>query len=227
MSSNAACPHCPKRISPIKHRTKTGTAGSAIGLMALMFCLTALFGCASPGPKMVDLAYSGAPERTGSGTLGLARFEDLRKQGTRGGLGHRVLNDKSREVFLVQGLDLATTLTDQTQSYLEKKGFTVLPIPPWHPDMDGLREAEGDSDTILTARIHAFYMTARKKGAMTEMTLKINLSFYRGKKSEKQLTTIPVALTLERTEVNFTREKVEAFFNQTLAEVLEKALVFN
>lgn len=191
-------------------------------LLALM--AAALAGCASSGPKMVSLAYTGSPETTASGALGIARFADLRNETPRGELGYRVLNDKSREVYLVQGLDLAATLTDQTQSYLEKRGFSVSPVPPWTPDMEGLAAAEGRQDRQLTANINEFHMTAEKKGAITELVLKADITFFLGLKGEKRLTTIPVVMSLERTEVSFTRKKVETFFNQALAEVLEKAL---
>lgn len=90
-----------------------------------------------PRPKMISLAYTGTQEKTISGTLALARFTDKRQDTARGELGYRVLNDKSREVFLVQGLDLATTLTDQTQSYLEKKDSPSRRFP------NGLRILRG------------------------------------------------------------------------------------
>jgi len=43
---------------------------------------------------------------------------------------------------------------------------------------------------------------------------------------KKSLRTIPVALTLERTEITFTPQKLEQFVNQSLEEVIQKALVF-
>ncbi len=39
------------------------------------------------------------------------------------------------------------------------------------------------------------------------------------------LKTIPVSLTLEKTEFTFTREKLEQFINQALDEVIQKALI--
>jgi len=38
------------------------------------------------------------------------------------------------------------------------------------------------------------------------------------------LKTIPVSLTLERTEMTFTPEKLEHFVNQSMEEVIQKAL---
>lgn len=194
-------------------------------LLPFFLCvvMTMLSGCAASGPKYIDLAYSGHPEPDGSGTVGISRFTDNRIGRSRGDIGHRVLNDKSKEVFLVQGLDLAGGLTDQTQAYLEKKGFRVAPAPAWSPTLKGLSAVETDRDRILTGSINRFYCSAVKKGALTRMTLTIDLTLYWGNPDRKKLTTIPVALTLDRTDINFTRKKVEAFFNDGLADVLDKA----
>ncbi len=194
---------------------------------ALLILATAfVFGCAAPGPKYINLAYTGTPEADTPSTLGISRFEDKRDGHSKGGIGHRTLNDKTKEVFLVPGLDLAGTLTDLTQTFIEKKGLTVKPVHHWTPTIEGLAAAQADTDYLLTARINAFHCTAQKKGALTEMTLEIDLTFFQGKPASKSLTSIPVNLTLTRTDVNFTREKVETFFNDTLAEVLEKGLTF-
>jgi hypothetical protein len=192
--------------------------------LAAMICFS---GCAAPGPKLITLSYTGTPEKAAPATLALARFTDKRQDTAKGALGFRILNDKSRQVFLVQGLDLATTLTNQTQTYLEKKGIFVRPAPRWSPDPGGLAAAQTDADRLLTADINTFTLFAEKKGAVTQMVLKVDITFFMGKKTEKQLTTIPATLSLERTEVNFTVEKVETFFNQALAEILENALALD
>ncbi len=204
----------------------TSFKNSAFFLPFLHVALVIL-GCATSGPKYIDLAYTGQPESVSRGTLGISRFSDLRSEFTKGGIGHRVLNDKSKEVFLVQGLDLAGTLTDVTQVYLERKGFKVLPIPAWIPTLEGLSKTDTDKDYLVTGNINTFECRAVKKGAITEMTLKIDLTLFLAKPATKALTTIPVALTLERTDVNFTRKKVASFFNETLADVFEKALPFD
>ena len=195
--------------------------------LSSVFAALLISGCASSGPKYIDLAYTGHPGSGSTGTLGISRFADLRSGFTKGGLGHRVLNDKSKEVFLVQGLDLAGTLTDVTQVYLERKGFKVTPVPAWTPTLEGLSETGTGKDLLVTGNINAFECRAVKKGAITEMTLEIDLTLFLAAPAGKKLTTIPVALTLERTDVNFTRKKVAAFFNETLAEVFEKALPFD
>ena len=185
--------------------------------------MSLLAGCAASGPKYIDLNYSGQPDSGGSGTLGISRFTDSRTGRGRGDIGHRVLNDKSKEIFLVQGLDLAGRLTDLSQVYMEKKGFHVTPVPEWTPDLAGLATLETDLDRVLTGRINTFYCSAVKNGALTKMILTIDLTLFWARPDLKELTTIPVALTLERTDVNFTRKKVEAFFNDALSDVLHKA----
>ena len=181
-------------------------------------------GCATPGPKYIDLTYTGTSKVSHSGSLGISRFSDKRPGQDRGSLGHRVLNDNSRQVFLVQGLDLAGTLTNLTQTHLEKKGLTVTTIPAWSTTLTGMAEADQGTTYLLTADINAFECKAQKKGAVTTMVLDIDLTLFLGKMDQKKLTTIPVALTLERTDVNFTTKKLENFFNDALAEALEKAL---
>jgi hypothetical protein len=57
------------------------------------------------------------------------------------------------------------------------------------------------------------------------MVLEMDLTLFVGKKSEtSELRTIPVSLTLERTEMTFTPEKLELFVNQSIEEVIQKAL---
>ncbi|WP_022668397.1 hypothetical protein [Desulfospira joergensenii] len=195
--------------------------------LILLICLVLLGGCAASGPKFITLAYTDSPRATAQGTLALARFIDQRGQTPASEIGHRVLNDDSREVFLVRGTDLAQALTDQTRIYLERKGLKVYPAPAWSPDLKGLAGTEAPVDTLLTARINTFDLRAEKSGVVTKMVLDLDITFFLGKKTAKELETIPVALTLERTEVHFTREKVEGFYNKTLAEVLAKALPFD
>ncbi|MCD4675748.1 MAG: hypothetical protein K8S18_07080, partial [Desulfobacula sp.] len=67
---------------------------------------------------------------------------------------------------------------------------------------------------------------AKKKGGTTDMILDIDLTLYLGIADKNALKTIPISLTLERTELIFTREKLEQFVNQALEEVIQKAIVF-
>ena len=196
------------------------------GLILLIVTLTLLSGCASSGPKFITLNYTGTPRTTSQEKLALAPFIDQRSQISPSEIGHRVLNDKSREIFMVKGTNLAQALTEQTRIYLERKGLKVYPAPVWSPDLEGLTNAESPVDVLLTAQINTFDLSAEKSGPVTKMVLELDITFFLGNKSNKELKTIPVFFTLERTEINFSLEKVEKFYNQTLAEALEKALPF-
>ncbi len=58
------------------------------------------------------------------------------------------------------------------------------------------------------------------------MVLDIDLTIFLGIADKNALKTIPVSLTIERTELTFSPEKLEQFVNQALKEVIQKALVF-
>jgi len=197
---------------------------SALILTATILFSAVFSSCAVPGPKYIDIAYTGNPVTVSRATLGIARFTDARTEQAKGGLGHRLLNDKSKEIYLVRGLDLASTLTDVTQSFLEQKGLKVKQAKAWTPTLKGLAQSGAKTDYLLTAQINTFECKAIKKGAVTEMHLEIDIRFFMASPPEQSLTTIPVNLTLTRTDINFTRAKLETFFNETLAEALAKAL---
>ena len=77
----------------------------------------------------------------------------------------------------------------------------------------------------MAGKINKFECRAKKKGGRTDMTLDIDLTLYFGIAEKNTLKTIPVSLTLEKTEFTFTREKLEGFINQALEEVIQKALI--
>jgi hypothetical protein len=187
-----------------------------------------LSGCASPGPKYLNLSYS-APAATlnRDQATGLSRFNDLRKNTEKGYLGFRQLMGGNQEIFVVTGQDLASALTRVTRSFLEKKGFSVSLIPAWPATVSGLSQVSGQFVHVLAADIHQFECEAVKKGPATDMTLSISLTFYLGTPEDRQLTTIPIALTLERTELMFSRKKLETFVNQAIEEIFIKALPFS
>ncbi len=184
-----------------------------------------LSGCASPGPKFVDLAYVKHHSPTQTGTIGLAQFTDKRQKSI-GYVGHRILTDKSQETYLVRGMNLGATLTELTRVYLEKTGFVATPIPPWNRTLPGMAQATEGLTHILSADINILECRAQKNGALTKMVLEMDLTFYLGNIQSNQLSTIPVSLTLERTELTFTQDKLEQFINQAFEEIIEKAFPF-
>ncbi len=89
----------------------------------------------------------------------------------------------------------------------------------------GVASAINGFDQILGGSINKFECRAIKKGATTDMTLVIDLTFYTGISDKNTLKTIPVTFSLERTEFTFSKEKLQQFVNESLEEVIQKALV--
>jgi hypothetical protein len=200
-------------------------AGRMAGLVMVLLVLT---GCATPGPKYLDLSYPSAmtgPERNRS--AGLSRFADKRAHTARGYVGFRDLSGGRQEIFAVTDQNLAATLTRVSRSYLEQHGFSVSLIPGRPVTLQRLSQAPDHLTHTLAADINRFECSAKKNGIMTDMTLVIDLTFYLGTPDKKQLSTIPILLTLTRKEWHFSRKKLETFINESLAEILAKALPFD
>lgn len=193
----------------------------------ILGCVFFLFwGCATPGQKFIDITYLADHEKTQSGAVGIAPFQDRRTGMDDGYVGYRILLDNSQETYFVSGMNLAGTLTRIMGAYFEKHGFTPSPIKSWDLTPEGAVAAATGYKQIVAGTINQFECRARKKGATTDMTLDIDLTLFIGMSDKSALKTIPVSLTLERTELTFTREKLEKFVNQALEEVIQKALVF-
>ena len=188
--------------------------------------LSSLGGCTVSGPKFIDLAYEKHHSPTQTGRVGISQLEDNRQDTEKGYVGSRLLNNKSQETYRVRGQNLSTTLTEMTRVYLEKTGFTATSIPPWPLSLEGMAQAPDGFVHILSADINTFECRAQKKGVYTKMVLEIDLTFYLGDIQAKKLSTIPVSLTLERTEMTFTQDKLEQFINQAFEEIVEKAFPF-
>ncbi len=195
-------------------------------LFILCLILLGGAGCATPGPKFIDLSYTKDQAPLQTARVGIAPFSDKRPTLQKGMVGRRILMDNSQETYLVRGMSLGTTLTGLTRVFLEKKGFSVTPIPAWEPSLEGMKTAPQGVDHLLSADINRFECRATKRGTATQMVLDIDLRFYLGNRGIKKFSSVPVSLTLERTEMTFTPEKLEDFINQALEEILEKALVF-
>jgi hypothetical protein len=205
--------------------------------VSIFFFLT---GCAVPGPKFIYLSIlsgqfsqdlSGQDsikthDLADQGKIGIIGFKDKRLEMEKGYVGHRILVDKSQETYLVRGLNLASTLTGLSRTYLEKKSYSTTQIPALPLTLAGMDQAPKGIAYILSADINKFECRAQKKGATTDMVMEIDLTFFLGNIQGKKLSTIPVALTLERTELTFTAKKLEKFINQAFKEILEKALSF-
>ncbi len=195
-------------------------------LIFLGFIFILFSGCATPGQKFIDISYLADHAKTQTGGIGIAPFQDKRIDMGEGYIGYRVLLDNSQETYLVKGLNLADTITHSIDIYFERNGFTTTLVDPWKLTPDGVVKASKGFKQIVAGTINRFECRAKKKGGVTDMILDIDLTLYLGITDKNALKTIPVSLTLERTELVFTREKLEQFVNQALEEVIQKALVF-
>lgn len=185
-----------------------------------------LGGCATAGQKFIEISYLTDHKKTQTGLIGITAFQDKRPDMGDGYIGYRILLDNSQETYLVKGLNLADTMTRIVGVYFEKNGFETTPVDRWKLTPNGALVASKGYKQIITGKINQFECRAEKKGATTDMVLNIDLTLYLGISDINALKTIPVSLTLERTELTFTPEKLEHFINQALAEVIQKALVF-
>ncbi len=205
-------------------RCCTVHSSGIISFIFLTMILAILSGCASPGPKYLNLAYPSihpAGERKQS--AGLSRFTDKRADTPKGYVGYRQLLGGKEEIFVVTGQDLSAALTRVTRSFLEHKGFSVTLVPAWPATPRGVSQMPEKFHRVVAADINQFVCRAEKNAATTRMTLVIDLTFYLGSPDKNQITTIPVALTLERTELVFSRKKLETFINDAMQEILVKA----
>lgn len=197
-----------------------------LSLIFLGFMVINFWGCATPGKKFIDITYLSDHEKTQTGKIGIATFKDNREKTDKGYIGYRILLDKSQETYFVKSLDLGGALTRALKIYFEKNGFSATYIDPWDLTTDGAINASKGFEQIAAGTINRFECRAKKKGPATDMVLDIDLTLYIGIADKKTLKTIPVSLTLERTELSFNEKKLEQFINQALKEVIQKALAF-
>ena len=194
----------------------------------LIFIFFFLLGCATPGQKFITISYTADHEKTQTSALGLAPFKDNRTDRNGRYVGYRLLMDNSQETYFVQGMNLADSLNKAVRDYFQQTGFEVIPMAAWELSPYGVKDSIGGFEQIVAGQINKFECRAKKKGPTTDMVLDIDLTLFIGKKSNgsssNELKTIPVSLTLERTEMTFTPEKLEHFVNQSMEEVIQKAL---
>lgn len=195
-------------------------------LAGLIFLIIA--GCATPGQKFIDIDYYRSHDASETDPnkgrkIGIATFKDSRTDAGEGYVGYRILNDNSRETYLVNGLDLGTSLQKAFLSYYKRHGFETAPIKPWEFSQEGAKKAINDFDLIIGGSINKFECQAKKKGFVTEMTLDIDITLYAGSADTNTRKKIPLALIVERTEVNFSLQKFEHFVNLAVEDMMNKA----
>ena len=195
------------------------------GRISLFFLPVFLFACATAGQKYISLQYTKAVAKTTKSQIGISQFKDVRSDAPKGYIGRRILLDNSQETYFVTNMDLSDALTKATASFLETQGYTPVPVEPWETTPDGVAAVSTQLPYLVGGNIRVFECRAQKKSGHTTMTLDINFDLYVGIPDRQALKTIPVTFSLEKTVLTFTREKLEKFVNDSIAEILEKALV--
>lgn len=193
-------------------------------LSALILITVAVSGCAAGGPKYVDLTYVGTGEGHQSGKVGISTFSDARPDTEAGYVGTRYLGKSGKETYYAYGDDLALSITGICKSYLQDAGFNCMSIPSWDYSPEAVRDAGQRFDFIVGGEIRKLECFAVKKIGFTSMTLDINMVIYVGDPERAELKTIPFTLKLERNEMSFTEEKLQKFLNESLLEIIQKAL---
>lgn len=196
----------------------------ALIVISLMFF--AISGCTSSGPKYVDLYYTGEADGSRSGEIGIAVFGDSRETVEAGYIGTRYLGKEKKETFLAFGDDLALSVTGICKSYLQDAGYSCMSVPPWEYTPDGATAAGQRFDYLVGGEIKKLDCFAVKKIGFTSMTLEIEIIFHIGDPGSGILRTTPIKMTLERNEVTFSEEKLQNFLNESLLEIVQKALLF-
>jgi len=193
-------------------------------LYALVILTLAATGCVAGGPKYVDLTYVGKSDGLQSGKVGISSFKDTRPDTEAAYVGTRYLGKSSKETYYVYGDDLALSVTGICKSYLQDAGFSITSIPDWEYTPEGVLEAGPRFDFIVGGEIRKLDCFAMKKIGFTSMSLDIDMVIYVGTPGKGELKSTPFKLKLERTEITFSEEKLQQFLNDSLLEIIQKAL---
>ena len=198
----------------------------------LVAALLAFWGCAVGGLKLVPLRYDGgaggvsSPGRPGPATtVGISGFRDVRKGMEAAYLGTRYIGGRTKEVFHVEGEDVATALTDLCAAYLQDAGFRCTRIADWEHTPDGLRYAGQGASLLVAGNIERLECFAVKKIGFTSMILDVRLVFFLGDPGTLQLRTVPYELRLTRQELTFSEQKLRLFLEESLLEALRTVLL--
>jgi len=190
----------------------------------LCLILAALLGaCATAGQQYIKVAYTGTADPMDQTRIAVVPLVDQRPDTETSYLGRRILMDNSQETYLVMGMDLAWSLTTSLTDFLVQKGATTKEMQEFPESPEAAAESPKELSRIITGRVEKFEVQAQKKGALTEMQLDISLTFSVALPETGQIKTVPVAYSLEKTLVSFSRQKLETFVNGAVAEILAKA----
>ncbi|MCK5542029.1 MAG: hypothetical protein KAI40_05000 [Desulfobacterales bacterium] len=191
----------------------------------LISCCLFIFtlGCTTSGSKVITINYIGQNTASINENIGIAQFLNKRDVLEKGYIGKRILNSGSEELYFVKGLNIASTITEAFEVYFKKAGSSYKRIDNFEPSIEAIKKADKEYKYIIAGDIKEFEFFANK-GFITSMVLDIKLIVYLGNVEKGVLTTIPVNLNLKRTDMKFSEKMVETFINESLAEVIIKAM---
>jgi hypothetical protein len=183
--------------------------------------------CAAvPGPYPVHLRYPAElipmpPLPAVSMSVGLQAFENISPEQST--LGRRQ-TASTTEVYVSWPKPIAEAFTEAAENFLRLKAYTLRSVSGWDYKPEDLPRVGAGLDVVVTGQIRGFSFKAEKKFARTEMVLDADVVFIIGDVKKMQVTTRPVKIRLERTEVFFDRDKLERFMNETLSDLLQTGL---
>ena len=193
-------------------------------LFTLLFFYSCIFyGCTRAGSKFLNIQYLGQPKTSGNLNIGISTFLDKRDNAEKGYIGKRILNSGKEEIYYVNGLNVAETITKSCESHLKKNGYQYTKIENWEINTDALKNIDKKFQYVIAGDIKNFEFFA-DKGYITKTNLDIQVIIYIGNVQNGQLTTIPVNLNLVRKDFKFSLDVVEKFINESLTEVLIKSI---
>ena len=194
----------------------------------LIFTITCTTGCTTAGSKFLKINYLGQNKASNNSNIGIALFLDKRGDLEKGYIGKRVLNSGKDEVYYVDGLDVASSITQTFESYCKKTGYNCTRMDSWKhtpEELNNIDEKYKDRNYkyIIAGDIIEFDFFASKDFG-TSMVLDIKVIVYLGNLDNGELTTIPVNLNLKRKDLKFSKQKIERFINESLTEVILRVM---
>ncbi len=189
----------------------------------MTFLLVFLTGCTVAGSKYVKVYYTGHVRGSVSENIAIASFMDKRGEVPRGFLGKRILNSGSEEVYLAKDNNLSGSVTRAFKTCLIKSGYIVENMDSFELDKGSIKNINKKFKHIVTGEILEFDFFANK-GFATTMVLDIKLVIHVGDVESGSITTVPVSLNLKRKDIKFSIKRVENFINQSLSEVINRAV---
>ncbi len=191
----------------------------------LLFVFILIFsGCTSAGSKFIHVQYLGKAEASKVLNIGISPFVDQRQNIDKKYIGKRILNSGNEEIYYVDDLSVADTITKSFESHLKNKGYSFTKINDWSHDVNALKKINRKFQYIIGGEIKEFEFFANK-GYATSTNLDITLVIYIGDIQNNKLTKVPVHLNLVRKDIKFSKEKVEKFINESLTEIILKSLI--